>query len=396
MEFKLNPEQEALKQEFEDFFSEEEKNAPKSWVGGHEEDLNTKEGWAYHSSVKKKLAQKGWLTLPWPKQYGGRELSHIAQVIFNESWSYHRVPGFNLQGLMILVPSLLEHGSEEIKAKWLPLIAAGETEWCQGWSEPNAGSDLAALTTKAVADGNDYVINGQKIWTTGAQHATHIFIMARTDPNAPKHAGITYFLSEMNRPGITVRPLYMMDGTHVFNEIFFDNLRVPKANIVGEVNQGWYVSMSGANFERSGSAITAGGKRDLEDLVQYCRETERNGQALSRNPIIRNKLAELAIGIEAAHQMAYYCAWMQGKNAMSIGEPSASKYFSSELTVRLANTGIEIMGLYGTLKKGTKWAPLRGKFQSVCQFNLGITIGAGSSEIQKNIIAWMKLGLPRK
>src|SRR4030042_4758422 len=396
MDFKLTPEQEALRSEFEEFFKEEEKNAPKDWIGGHEADLHSEEGRAYHRSVARKLAKKGWLSLPWPKQYGGRELSHIEQVIFNESWSYHRVPGFNLQGLMILVPSLLEYGSQEIKSKWLPMIANAETEWCQGWSEPNAGSDLAALTTKAVEDGDDYVINGQKIWTTGAQHATHMFVPAKTDPNAPKHASMTYFLSEMNRPGITVRPLLMMDGTHVFNEVFLDNLRVPKRNIVGEVNKGWYVSMAGANFERSGSSVAAGGRRDLEDLVQFCRETNRYVQLLSHNPIIRNKLADLATGLEAARHLAYYCAWMQGKNTLTVGEPSASKYFSTELGVRLANTGVDIMGLYGTLKRGNKWAPLQGKFQLMCQFHLGVTIAAGSTEIQKNLIAWLVLGLPRK
>ena len=396
MVFKFTPEQEALRKEFEEFFTGEEKNAPEDWVGGHEADYNTEQGWAYHRSVAEKLAKKGWLSLPWPGKYGGKEIGYVEQVIFNEGWSYHRVPGFNFQGLMILVPSLLEYGSEEIKAKWLPPIARAETEWCQGWSEPNAGSDLASLTTRAVADGNDYVINGQKIWTTGAQHATHIFLMARTDPNASRHAGLTYFLSEMDRPGITVRPLLMMDGTHVFNEVFFDNVRIPKEYIVGQVNQGWYVSMAGANFERSGSATVAGSKRDLEDLVQFCRETPRNGQALSRNPIVRHKLAELAIGLEAAGQLAYYCAWMQGKNALTIAEPSASKWFSTELWVRLANTGLEVMGLYGTLKQGSKWAALKGKFQSMCQFSLGLTIAAGSTEIQKNLIAWVGLGLPRK
>jgi len=396
MDFKLTPEQQALKNEFEEFFTEEEKNAPAGWTGEYEKCFITEEGWAYHRSVAKKMAKKGWLTLPWPKKYGGRELGHLEQVLFNESWGYHRVPGFNLQGLMIVVPSIFEHGSEEIKAKWLPMIANADTEWCQGWSEPNAGSDLAALTTRAVEDGDDYVLNGQKIWTTAAQRSTHIFILAKTDPNAPKHASLTYFLSEMDRPGITVRPLYSMDGTHIFNEVFLDNLRVPKANIVGEVNKGWYVSMAGANFERSGSGSVAQGQRDLDELIKFCQETYRDGQLLSKNTLVRHKLADLSIELEAARQLAYFCAWQQTKSAMAIGEPSASKWYTSELMVRLANTGIEIMGLYGTLKSGSKWAPLQGKFQSQSIFNLGVTIAAGSTEIQKNVIAWVVLGLPRK
>ncbi len=396
MDFKLSPEQEALRQEFETFFADEEKNAPAGWTGEYEKAFTTEDGWAYHRSVAKKLAKKGWLSLPWPKKYGGRELGHFEQILFNESWAYHRVPGFNIQGLMIVVPSLLECGSEEIKTKWLPMIANADTEFCQAWSEPNAGSDLVSLTTRAVPDGDDYIINGQKIWTSGAQRATHTFILAKTDPNAPKHQSLTYFLSEMNRPGITVRPLYNMDGAHVFNEVFFDNVRVPKKNIVGDVGQGWYVSMAGANFERSGSGSVAMGQRDLDDLIQFCKETQRDGQALIKNPLVRHKLAELTIELEAARQLAYYCAFAQTKNPMTIGEPSASKWYQSELMVRLANTGVEIMGLYGPLKLGSKWTPLMGKFQSQCMFILGATIAAGSTEIQKNVIAWMVLGLPRK
>jgi len=396
MDFNLTPEQEALRKEFEDFFREEERNAPDDWIGGEEASLNTEEGWAYHRSVAAKLARKGWLSLPWPRQYGGRELGIIEQAIFSELLFYHRVPGMSFQGVLILAPALLEYGSEEVKQTWLPPIARAEMEWCQGWSEPNAGSDLASLTTRAVPDGDDYILNGQKIWTSNAHRADHIFILARTDPNVPKHAGLTMFLSELNRPGITVRPLLQMDGSREFSEIFFDNLRVPKKNMVGQLNQGWYVAMAAANFERSGAGTVAGGKRDLEDLVRYCQETQRNGQSLARNPAVRSKLVELAIEFETALRFAHYCAWVQAKNPRSIAEPSAAKYTGTELLVRLAGTALEIMGLYGTLKHGSKWAPLKGKFASMCQSALGRTIGGGTTEIQKNQIAWMGLGLPRR
>jgi len=396
MDFKFTPEQEALRKEFEDFFKEEAKNAPEGWVGGFEGRYDNDEGWAYHRSVAEKLARKNWLSLPWPREYGGWELGHVEQAIFSEISSYSRVPGIDFWGLQILAPSLLEYGSEENKREWLPKIARAETDWCQGWSEPNAGSDLASLTTRAVEDGDDYIINGQKTWTTGAHRATHIFLLARTDPNAPKHQGLTYFVCENDRPGIEIRPLYYMDRSHVYNEVFFDNLRIPKKNVIGQVNQGWYVTMAGINFERSGCGVVAEGKRDLEELVQYCQETERNGQVLARDPLVRQKLAELAIELEAARQWGYYCAWVQSKDAMTIAEPSASKYFATEMIVRLANTAVEIMGLYGTIKRASKWAPLYGKFQTMCQFYLGVTIAAGSTEIQKNLIAWMGLGLPRK
>ena len=395
MDFKFTPEQEALKSEFDTFFREEEKNAPEGWVGGMEDRWESDDGWAYHLATAKKMAERGWLSLAWPKEYDGRELGIIEQALFSESASYHRVPGIDFMGSQILAPALLALGTEEQKREWLPKIANAESQWCQGWSEPNAGSDLAALTTRAVEDGDEFVINGQKIWTTAAHRADHIFILARTDPEIPRHKGLTFFLSEMDRPGITVRPLHYMNGAHVYNEVFLDDLRVPKKNIVGQLNQGWYATMAGANFERSGCAVLAEGRRDLEDLVQFCKETLVRGKLLANDPTVRRKLSDRAIELEAARQWSYYCAFKQSQNPMTIAEPSAAKYYSTELIVRLANTAIEVMGLYGTLKRGSRWAPLHGKFESMCQLYLGVTIAAGSTEIQKNLIAWLELQLPR-
>lgn len=396
MDFKFTPEQEALRQEFEEFFNKEEKNAPPGWAGGWEARYETDENWAYHRSVTKKLAQKGWLSLSWPKEYGGQAHSYVEQAIFGEVFEYHRVPAIDIN-LLIVGPGILAFGSEELKKEWLPKMAKGEIVFCQGWSEPNAGSDLASLTTRAVEDGDDYVINGQKIWTTGGHRADHIFLLARTDPEASKPSrGLTYFLSEINRPGITVRPLYYMNRAHVYNEVFLDNVRIPKKNIVGEVNRGWYVTMAGVNFERSGAGGITAIRRDFEELVQFCRDTSYRGQPLGKDPLVKYRLAQLAIEIEAARQWAWYVVWLQGKDPLgTLAEPSASKYFLTELIVRMANLGVEIMGLYGTLKQGSKWAPLMGKFESTCQINLGTTIAGGSTETQKNIIAWMKLGLPR-
>ncbi len=395
MDFKFTSEQEALQEEFEQFFTEVEKEAPEWWVEPFEARYGSDEGWAYHRSVAEKLAEKNWLSLPWPREYGGWALGHVEQAIFSEVYSYHRSPGVDIWGLPILSPAILEYGSEELKREWLPKIARAETDWCQGWSEPNAGSDLASLTTRAVEDGDDYVINGQKIWTTGAHRATHIFLLARTDPNAKRHRGLTMFLSEMNRPGIEVRPLYFMNRAHVYNEVFFDNLRIPRKNIVGQVNQGWHATMAGANFERSGVGAIGVAQRDFSDLVQYCKETVHNGQLLCQYPMIRYRLADLAIELQTGRQWSYYVAWLQSQNPMTVVEASAAKVFDMEFLLRLANVAVEIMGLYGTLKKGSKWAPLYGKFEGTCQMNLGYTISGGASEIQKNLIAWMGLGLPR-
>jgi len=394
MDFRLTPQQQALKNEFDAFFKEEEKRAPKDWIGGFETRFETDENWAYYRSVIDRVVKKGWLSLPWPKKYGGQEMSLVEQALFAQSAEYHRVPAIDVH-LAIVSASILEYGSEEIKSHWLTRMGRGEVNFAQCWSEPNAGSDLAALTTRAVEDGDDYVINGQKIWTTGAHRADHLFILARTDPNAPKHKGLTYFLSEINRPGITIRPIHYMNRAHVYNETFFDDVRIPKKNIVGAVNQGWYVTMAGANFERSGAGGVAAVQRDLEDLVQFCKETVRGGQALSKDPMVQRKLAELAVQIEAARQWSYHCAWQQSKNPFTFAEPSASKYFMTELMVRMSNIGLEIMGLYGTLKQGSKWAALKGKFEAQCQITLGFTIAGGSTETQKNVIAWLGLQLPR-
>jgi alkylation response protein AidB-like acyl-CoA dehydrogenase len=394
MDFRLTPEQEKLRQEFEDFFKEEAKRAPEGWVGGMFALFESDENWAYHRSVAEKLAKKGWLALPWPKKYGGQEHSYIEQLIFNEIRGYYRVPGVDMWGSQIVAPSILEHGSEELKQEWLPRIARAEINWCQGWSEPNAGSDLASLVTRAVEDGDDFVINGQKIWTTGAHRADHIFFLARTDPTAPKHKGITYFVSEI-KEGITIRPLLFMHSKHEYNEVFFDDFRVSKKNVVGKVNQGWYVTMAGINFERSMVGSVAEVKRDLEEFIEFCKQTKRDGQPLSKDPLVRQQLVEFAIELEAARQWAYYVAWLQSKGQMVPAESSAAKYFSSELTVRFANAAVDIMGLYGTLKTGSKWANLRGKFEDMCQASLGTTIAGGTTETMKNIIAWMGLKLPR-
>ena len=399
MDFTLTPEEEVMREGWEEFFAAEEKNAPEGWMGGILPMFETDEGWNWHRQVAKKLGEKGWLSLAWSKKYGGQELGFIAQLIFSEIRSYHRVPGVDIWGTQIVAGSLLEYGSEDVKQRWLPGIASGDINWCQGWSEPDAGSDLASLKTRAVEDGDDYVINGQKIWTSGAHRADHIFFLARTDPEAPKkHRGLTYFLSSLDKPGITINPLIYMHGGHDYNEVFFDNFRVSKRDIVGEVNQGWYVTMAGINFERSMVGTISEARRDLEDLIAYCRETSRGGQSLASIPWIRHRLADLAIQSEAARQWAYYVAWLQTKHAPAAEiarAASASKYFSTEMDVRLGNAGVETMGLYGTLKKDSKWAPLYGKFEYKCQATLGLTIAAGTTETMYNIIAWMGLGLPR-
>jgi len=345
----------------------------------------------------KKLAEKGWLAMAWPKEYGGGGATMMEQLIFNEEIGYHHAPtGGHRQGINLIGPCLIVHGTEEQKKRFLKPITAGEMVWCQGFSEPNAGSDLASVQTRAVEDGDYYVIDGQKTWTTNAHRADWCHLLARTDPDAPKHRGISYFLIDMKTPGITVRPLINMLASHDFNEMFLDGVRVPKENMLGEKNQGWYVSMTTLSFERSGIALPAGSKRNLELLVEYATETKINGQRLADDPLVRHKLAELAVEIEVNRMIAYRVAWMQNQGLIPVYEASMSKVFGTELMQRVGEIGVEIMGLFGPLDKGSKWAPLRGRVLRTYAYSLGYAIAMGTNEIQRNIMATRGLGLPRE
>lgn len=393
MDFKLTPEEEAVKKEYEDFFREEMKNAPQTGAG--EGGYASEEGWAFHCYMAKILGQKGWHSLPWPKAYGGQDASIMEQFMFNEVRSYHRAPGMDVQGSRMLAPTLLISGTEDQKKEHLPPISRGEIFWCQGWSEPNAGSDLASLTTRAVRDGDDYVINGQKTWCSGAHRAHWCFLLARTNPEEPRHRGLSYFMVDMKAPGISIRPLHHMDGKHMFNEVYFDDVRIPKRNMVGEENRGWYVALSTMNFERSSVGAFTEAKRTIEELVQFCKETERGGRPMAENPLVRSLLAELSIKVDVGIALSYRVAWLQEKGEMAANEASSAKVYSAELGQQMAYTGSRIMGLYGQVKQGSKWAPLKGRFESSYQDCLGINIAAGSNEVQRNIIAIRGLGLPR-
>lgn len=396
MDFGLTPEQQALRKEFDNFFREEMKKAPPL---GAENIYDNDEAWAFHCYMARKLGEKGWLSRPWPKAYGGQDAPIIEQLLFNEAKAYHRAPGVDVQGVGMLAPTLLASGNEEQKQQHLPPIARGEIMWCQGWSEPNAGSDLASLTTRAVRNGDYYIINGQKTWTSGAHRAQWCFMLARTDPNQPRHRGLSFFLVDMKTPGLKLRPVKGLNGTHMFNEMFFDDVRVPKENMVGEENRGWYVSLMTMNFERSSIGFMAEAKRNLEDLMEFCRETKRGGKRLSQQPLIRHLLAQLTIEVEVGLALSYKVAWLQQKGETYVIQAAISasmgKVYGSELGQRLAYAGSRILGLYGQVKAGSKWAPLKGRFESSYQECVSLNIGGGTSEIQRNVIALRGLELPR-
>jgi len=383
MDFHFTPEQEAFRTEVREF-------ALREWRG---EDGGEGGGRPAHDravAFRHKLAAKGWLTRAWPKEYGGMEASHLDQAIYSEEMSLAAAPGLDM-GVDRVGPTLMLFGNDEQKDRFLGPISRGELNWCQGFSEPGAGSDLASLQTRATKDGDFYVINGQKIWTSNAHFADWIFCLARTDPDAPKHRGISFFLIDMKTPGISIRPLINMAGQHGFNETFFDNVRVPKENLVGEENRGWYIAATTLDFERSGINRIAAATRTLHALLDHVRATP----ALRDRADIRHRLAELVLEFDLGRLLAYRVAWMQSQKQVPNYEASMSKLFGSEMQQRLANFAVDTLGLGGQLLPGDARAPLGGRAALYYQTSVSLTIAAGTSEVQKNIIATRGLGLPR-
>ena len=342
----------------------------------------------------RELAKRGWIAPAWPKEYGGLDATIAEQMVFNEEFGYFGAPDTGTRGFGVgmIGPTLIVHGNPEQKARYLPRITSGEDIWCQGYSEPGAGSDLASLQTRAVRDGDDYVINGQKIWTSGGHRANQMFCLVRTDPEAPKHRGISFLLIDdiKNVPGLTIRPLINMANRHHFNEVFFEDVRVPARNLVGEENRGWYVGMTLLDFERSGIGTTASQKRTLEKLV----ETLREGPA-ERRERNRTKLADFVVGNNVGRYLGLRVASMQSRGLVPNYESSVIKIYQSELGQRIYNFGVNMLGLSGQLLPEEPTAPLGGGMPESYLQAVPSTIYSGSNEIQRNVIATRGLGLPR-
>ncbi len=388
MDFQFSEEEEAFRKEVREFLRKE-------WPLA-DYDLDNPEHWNAAKELEKKLGAKGWLCMAWPKEYGGLGASHMHQLVFQEEMASAHAPVLDGQGVYMVGPCLMFQGTEEQRQRFLPPIARSEVVWVQGFSEPNAGSDLASLQTRAVLDGDDYVVNGQKTWTTRAHRGDWIHIMVRTDPDAPKHRGISYLLVDMRSPGISINPIVNMTGRADYYEVYFDDVRVPKTNLVGQENQGWYVALTTLAFERSAiGAYVAQTRHVLQDLVQFARDTKRNGQPLIKDPMIARKLAELTIEIEVAQLLSHRVVWMASRGQLPNYEASVAKTFTTELQQRIANFGMHLLGLYGQLAEGSKWAALEGLVQYEYLWTVGVTIYAGSNEIQRNIIATRGLDLPR-
>ena len=344
------------------------------------------------------LADRGWVAPAWPVEYGGGGLTPMEQFIFNHELARAEAPQVGGQGISQIGPAIIIHGSDELKAEHISKTLSGERAWCQGFSEPGAGSDLASLQTAARRDGDEYVVNGQKIWTSRAHAADYIALLVRTDPEAPKHRGISFLLADMQTPGVTVRPLINMAGEHGFNEVFFEDVRIPVGNLVGEENRGWYVSVTLLDFERSRIRQAVDAQRAIEHLVAFIGSPE--GAAKSRAaqyPTVRAEIADRAIEVQVVFNLAFRVVSMQTAGLVPNYEASMLQMTVFETIQRAARTTVQALGLYGQLwgGDGDRHAPLEGEPAKGYVRSVSRTIAGGSSEIQRNIIATRGLGLPR-
>ena len=365
----------------------------------------------WYEAWNEKLAAGGWICATWPKEYGGRGLSTMQAVVLAEEFERAGVPmRADFFGDTLVGPTILRWGSEEQKREFLPQILSGRMSWCQGFSEPDAGSDLASLKTRAVLDGDEWVIHGQKVWTTGAQDADYIFLLARTDPDAAKHAGISYLLVPMKQPGVEVRPIRQPDGSAEFNEVFFDGARCPKDNVVGGVNNGWTVAMTTLGFER-GSSATTGHRRfrkELDELISLARQHGRAGDLLVRQGLAA---AYSKVKIMQINGYRSLTAALGGSNDPGVAALAATnKMFWSEYHQDVMNLAITMLGMHGQVLTGPGEPevvpgvglrrPLPGYPVSVLQssffFSRSETIWGGTAQIQRNIVGERILGLPRE
>ena len=383
MDFHDSPEQATWRNEVRSFIESEQPErdeAPLMMERGRNPRL---------AAWREKISKKGWVAPAWPKEYGGAGLGVMEQFILNEEFAEARVPNVGGMGTSMIGPTIIINGKEEQKQEHLGAILRGEVQWCQGYSEPGSGSDLASLQTRAVRDGDDFVINGQKIWTSGAHTADWMFMLARTDPDAPKHRGITYFLMDMKSPGVTVRPLINMGNMHNFNEVFFEDVRVPARNVLGEIDRGWYIGTTTLDFERSSIGNSVGQRQTLEYYLRYIKQNNADVSGT-----VKGELADRWIEAMTAKNLSYRVITIQAEGRVPNHEASIAKMFNTELSQRIARTAMKVLGTAGQLTDAEQ-APMKGRVAASYLATVSSTIAGGTSEIQRNIVATRGLGLPR-
>jgi alkylation response protein AidB-like acyl-CoA dehydrogenase len=397
MDLHYTPEEERFRDEVRAWLAV---HLPTGWEQLAFGDAENMDQWmAFLKDWQHKLYDAGWAGLSWPKEYGGRGATIIEQLIFTEEMARAKAPNLmNISiGVELVGPAIIHHGTEEQKLRYLPKILSAEEIWSQGFSEPGAGSDLASLQTRAVLQDDGFVITGQKVWMSWAEYSDYCILLARTDPTAPKHKGISFLLVDMRSPGITIRPTKQITGEAEFSEVFFDSVVVPRENLVGGLHQGWAVAMTVLMHERGTSAIgyQIRLRGELDELIRLAQSLEREGHRASDDPLLRQKLAQAYIEVEILKHNIYRSVTQIMRSGKPGPESSIVKLFWSEMDRRQKELGLEMLGMYSQLMKGSKWAVDYGRWLRAFVWSRAGTIYAGSSEIQRNIIAERVLGMPR-
>ncbi len=396
MDLRDTPEQAAFRAEVRSWI---ERNLPEGWREGKvREPEDATERVAFLKRWQRKLYDGGWAGLNWPKEYGGRAIGHIEYLIWAEEYTRLEAPNMiNLSvGAALVGPTIMAHGKPWQKEHFLQKILTGEEIWCQGFSEPNAGSDLASLRTRGEVRGDKIVVQGQKTWTSFAHQADHCILVVRTDPQSVRHKGLSFLLVDMKSPGITIRPLVEMTGEAWFNEVFFDGCEVPIENVVGEVNRGWDIVMHTLAHERGSSAQHARLAAEVERLIAICRKLPRgDGKTAADDPLVRQKLMDFVAQNMILRMTAYRNASTIEKHGVPGPEGSTLKILWSSLDQRVKEFAVDLLGPAGLVRRGDPIAVDDGYWAYEALWSRAATIYAGTSEIQRNIVATRVLGLPR-
>ncbi len=388
MDFKFTEAQETFRQEVRNFLEEEIRQGtfqPRcdGWMQG------------YSPVFTKKVANRGWIGLSWPKEYGGKGRSQVERFIMTEEMLRYGAPtAYHWFADRQIGRAVMHFGTKEQKEFFLPRILKGEIYIGLGLSEPQAGSDLASVQTRAIEDGDDFVINGQKMWTSGARFMEFVYLVVRTDPQAPKHRGISELIISAKTPGITIRPTIDLTGVEAWGEVFYDNVRVPKTCLIGEKNKGFYQIMNQLDFERAGIERLMANYPLYDALVKYCKETRRNRKLMCEDHVIRQKLAQLEIEFEVGRLLSYRVAFTIDQGRAPNWEAAMAKAYCTTFEQRLAGVAVDIIGLRGQLLADSKWAPVFGMAAQSYLSSKGYSLQAGTTEVLRNIVALRGLGLP--
>lgn len=397
MDFDYSPKQDAFRAEVRQWIASA---LPAGWGTTVHEPLNEAERAVFKRNWDRIVFEAGWAGIGWPREYGGRGATLVEQAIFLEEMARARAPeGLNIIGRNLAGPVIMRHGTAAQKERFLRPILSGEEVWCQGFSEPNSGSDLASLRCRAEPRGDGFIVNGQKVWTSFAQYARWCFLLCRTDPTLPKHKGISFLLVDMQSPGITIRPLVQINGDTEFSEVFFDDVEVPAANLVGAMNSGWAIAMTTLTFERGPEEALyrqVKFKHDLDSLVEFARTTPRNGRPIADDPVARQKIAAVAMDVELL-RLNILRAFSKVLNGKELGpEASFTKLYWSHMWTRMAELAMELQGPSAPLAAGDPAVLAGGTAQFNWLTSKASTIYSGTSEVQRNIIGERVLGLPKE